>query len=131
MKTSQKIKADISSVESKIKELNDSLKIPSTKQIIDRAKRQIKQLKVDVKEKKECLKVIESGITGQTIQKQIERLEVSLKKYKECFTSLTDLATKQGWVKSKEYRKAVSDLKKEFSEPKLNRQLRLAKYMFT
>lgn len=115
----------------KIKELNESLKIPSTKQIVDRAKRQIKQLKLDVKEKKECLKVIESGITYQTIQKQIERLEVSLKKYKECFVSLTDLATKQGWVKSKEYRKFVTDLKKEFSEPKLNRQLRLSKYMLS
>lgn len=131
MKTSQSIKIDISNVESKIKELNESLKIPSTKQIIDRAKRQIKQLKLDAKEKKECLKVVESGITDQTIKKQIERLEVSLKKYKECFTKLTDLATKQGLVKSKEYRKAVSDLKKEFQEPKLNRQYRLAKYMFT
>lgn len=131
MKTSQTIKADISNVESKIKELNDSLKIPSTKQIIDRAKRQIKRLKLDVKEKKECLKVVESGITEQTILKQIERLEVSLKKYKECFSKLTDLATKQGWVKSKEYKKAVTDLKKEFQEPKLTRQYRLAKYMLS
>ena len=131
MKTSQSIKSDISNVESKIKELDESLKIPSTKQIVDRAKRQIKQLKVDVKEKKECLKIVESGMTEQTISKQIERLEVSIKKYKECFTQLTDLATKQGWVKSKEYRKAVSDLKKEFQEPKLNRQYRLAKYMLS
>lgn len=129
MKTSIQIQSEISLLNAKIDSLYSDLKKQMVAQEATKVKRSISAIKKQVKEVKECLKVVESGITEQVINKQIERLSLSLKKYKECFDSLTSLATKQGWLKTKEYKKAVSDLKKEFQEPKLTRQYRLAKYL--
>ena len=105
MKTSNQIQIEIDALNSKIASLQIELKKPMVLAEAAKIKRSISAIKKQVNEIKECLKVVESGITEQTINKQTERLTLSLKKYKECFDSLTDLATKQGWVKSKEYKK--------------------------
>jgi predicted nucleic acid-binding Zn-ribbon protein len=113
MKTSIQIQVEIDALNTKVASMQADLKKPMVLAEAAKIKRSISAIKKQVKEIKECLKVVESGITEQVVNKQIDRLNLSLKKYKECFTSLTDLATNQGWVKSKEYKKAVADLKKK------------------